>query len=388
MRPAFRVPLAWLTLMHHKRRLVASVAGLLCAVLLMFVELGFLNALFESQARVLQRLNAELVIISKLRLTFATNLSFPRRRLYQALGVDGVIAAYPLYIEYRASLWKNPVDRSRRPIRVLAFDPAHPVFNHPEIDAHREALKQADTAVMDTKSKRYYGKIRPGTTTELARRSIRIVGLYTLGTDFTSGGNLIMSETNFPRYFPHRRSSEGNLESVEIGLLRLAPDADPAVVQRSLREVLPGDVMVLTKQQLIDRELLFWQEGAAIGYIFGLGAAMGFVIGVMICYQILFTDVTDHLPQYATLKAMGYGNGYLIWVVMQEALLLSLFGFLPGLALSQVFYQWLAMDTGLPMHLTLGRVGLILVFTITMAMLSGLIAVRKAMAADPAEVFG
>jgi putative ABC transport system permease protein len=380
MWPAAHTSLAWLNLTHNTRRLAMSVAGVVCAVLMMFMEVGFLNAMFDGQLALLERLDTDLVILSTRTRTLARSGLFPRRRLEQALAVSGVTAAQPLYVEYATALWKNPHDRRLRPIRVLAVDPHAAALRLPALATYRDALQRADTALFDAQSKPYYGKMAPGMTTELARRALRIVGLFALG-------NVLMSERNFGRFFPHRLSAEGNLRGVDIGLLQLAAGVDPLHVQRAVVEALPADVVVRTKAQLRAQEMAYWQDNTPVGFVFTLGTAMGFVIGVMICYQILFTDVVDHLPQFATLKAMGYTNRSLLAVVLQEALLLACLGFLPGLGFTQALYTVLARLTGLPLYLTVWRAGLILLLTIALAMVAGVIAVRKVLATDPAEVF-
>jgi putative ABC transport system permease protein len=111
------------------------------------------------------------------------------------------------------------------------------------------------------------------------------------------------------------------------------------------------------------------------------------VVGMVICYQVLSSDVADHLAEYATLKAIGYPNRYLGMVVLQEALLLAVAGFVPGLACSWLLYQLLSALTDLPMELTWFRIGFVLFLTIVMCAASGLLALRKALEVDPAEVF-
>jgi putative ABC transport system permease protein len=133
--------------------------------------------------------------------------------------------------------------------------------------------------------------------------------------------------------------------------------------------------------------MLYWQTNVPVGYVFGLGAVMGFVIGSIICYQILFTDVSDHLPQFATLKAIGYPNRYIVGVVVRQGLLLSVLGFIPGSGVAHLLYQQLEAMAGLPMRLTVPRLALVFTLTVAMTVLSGLLAVRRAVAADPAEVF-
>jgi putative ABC transport system permease protein len=384
MRVSARLP--WLTLAHGKRRLAAAVAGITGAVLLMFVQIGFLNGLLDSSVELIAKLSADLVIVNRLKYTLTMNLPFPRRRLAQAQAVDGVIAARPVYME-REAAWKNPQTGRTRSIRVLGI-PEAAVFRDPEIRAAASALGEFDTALMDTRSRPEYGVACPGTRTELALRSVRIVGLFTLGRDFMNDGTLIVSDRAFVRFFPHLVSEAGILETVEIGLLDLAPGADRLAVRQALREALPSDVAVLTREELSAQEIRYWEEAVPAGYVFGLGAALGFVVGVLMCYQILYTDVTDHLPQFATLKAMGYTNRYLLAVVLGQALVLSLLGFVPGVAIAAAVYHWLDGVIGFPMRLTIARAALVLLLTVTMATVAGGLAVRRAMTSDPAEVFG
>jgi putative ABC transport system permease protein len=114
---------------------------------------------------------------------------------------------------------------------------------------------------------------------------------------------------------------------------------------------------------------------------------MGFVVGVVICYQILSADISDHLSEFATLKAIGYSNSYLTGVVLQEAVFLAVLGFVPGLVISYLLYGLLGQNTGLPLRLNVWRTGLVLVLAVAMCMCSALLAVRKVHQTDPAEVF-
>lgn len=174
---------------------------------------------------------------------------------------------------------------------------------------------------------------------------------------------------------------------MDVGLVKLAAHADAAAVKSALRSALPDDVAVLTLEEFVEQEKDFWGNTTPIGFVFGLGMVMGFIIGAGICYQILSSDVGDHQAEYATLKAIGYRNRHLTWVILQEALLLAVLGFLPGIALGWLLYAAVAGWTGLPMRLTLARSLLILVLTLLMCALSGVIALRKVHTADPAEVF-
>jgi putative ABC transport system permease protein len=313
---------------------------------------------------------------------------FPRRRVAQARGVPGVEAAYVLHIELDQGTWKNRESHSSRPIRILAYDPDEPVLLFPEVVAQLGVLRLADTVLLDEESKDFYGRREAGIVTELARRSVHVGGTFRLGPDFLSDGNVIMSEKNYLKYFHDPRDPGAVRERAELGLIRTTAGADRRAVQERLSATLPDDVVVLDHDQLIEWEREYWCRQTPLDYIFGLGALLGFVVGVIICYQILFTDILDHLPQFATLKAIGYPDAYLVRVVLEEAVLLALLGFVPGLVLSLGLYRVAAYLTGLPMQLTPGRAVLVLALAIGMSIVSGLLAVHKALMADPAEVFG
>jgi putative ABC transport system permease protein len=84
---------------------------------------------------------------------------------------------------------------------------------------------------------------------------------------------------------------------------------------------------------------------------------------------------------------MGYSNGYLSRVVLQQALILAVLGFLPGAAISIWLYHLASEATRLPIYLTSERALLVLVLTVAMCSLSALLALRKVRSVDPAEVF-
>jgi putative ABC transport system permease protein len=389
-----RVPLAWLNLTHDKRRLVVRVLGVAFAVFLMFAELGFWNALLDASVELIEQLNGELILVSKARYAMNIKESFTIRRLEQARMAPGVKSAFPVYLEYATSFWKDtgaPETRrsSTHPIRVIAFDPDQPVLNNPDVNAHRADLKILYNVLLDRKSKREYGRIRPGIDRELSQHTVHVVDTFALGTDFTSDGSVVMSDLTYARLFPNELSPDDTtLRLADVGVVQIEPGADVETVRRAVREVVPGDVSVYTKAEFIAVEKKYWQTATPIGFIFQFGLVMGFIVGAVICYQIISTDVSEHLAEFATLKAVGYTDGYLNGTVLRESLWLAVLGFVPGLGLSWLLYRGLDARVGLPMYLTTLRVLLIFSLTAAMCVLSALLALRKVKTADPAEVFG
>ena len=387
-----RTPLALLNLIHDRKKFLTSMAGVAFAVLLMFLFTGFKNALYDSQTQLLEKLNGEIVIINRLKENMFVPRAFARRRLYQAQAFDGVDGAYALYLS--DARWKNPDTRKTRPVRVIAYNPSEPVLAIPEVLAREQDLKLPNTAMIDSRSRAELGPLETGVITELADREIRIVGTFSLGTDFASGnGNLIMSDQNFLRFFANRGPEEEqrSFATVDIGLLRVAPSANIDALVQALSEGLPKDVLVLPMDGptgFIARERTYWEVNTTIGFIFSLLTTMGFVVGIILVYQILYTDVADHWSEYATLKAIGYNNAYLFGVVIQEAIILSVLGFIPGLLISALFYNLGAGVTGLLFQMTLERIANIYILTLVMCLISGAVAVRKVQHTDPAEVFG
>jgi putative ABC transport system permease protein len=393
MIPSHRIPLAWKNLTHDRRRLAVAISGIGFAVVLMFMQTGFKNALFDSTVQILKDLNADLVLIAKARYALPANQTFPISRIYEAKECEGVAAAYPLYIERPRAVWKQPDGRGL-PIRVLACEPSDPVLLIPEVAQHAEALKQQGAALIDEKNKSVYGP--PGSRVPwnqwqgvtLASRSIQLVGAFRLGTDFANDGNVFMNPANFAKFFSSRTApGRDPLEVVDLAVVQLQKGADPQEVKRLLTERLPGDVAVFTKAEMIERERNFWSRSTPIGYIFLVGTVIGFLVGMVICYQIINADIADHMPEFATLKAMGYRNRYFVGFVLMESVYLSLLSFLPGTLVSLGLYEALARSTGLLMILNVPRAASVLLLTLAMCVASGCLAMRKVLAADPAELF-
>src|SRR5262249_30714208 len=146
-------------------------------------------------------------------------------------------------------------------------------------------------------------------------------------------------------------SLQGGAPQVELGVVTLRPGADAKAVQRALAAALPGGIAVLTKPQLLELERKFQADVSSAGPIFAMGTIVGFVVGMLISYQIIYTDLSEQLPQYATMKAMGYRTRTLVRVVLQQAALSALAGWVPAWLVSLVLFRIIGAIALLPLQM-------------------------------------
>jgi putative ABC transport system permease protein len=373
-------------LRYQKLRTAVAIMGIAFAVILILMQLGFRTSLFESAVRYHQRLHYDIALLSTESPYLVRAASFSSRRLYQARGVDGVESVTPVYLGM--AVWKNPYDHEMRNVFTLGVDPDGDALRAPGAPENIDRVRKRDVVLFDARSRPEHGpvaeRLRAGeqVVTEVNDRRVAVGGLFEMGTSFAIDASILTSEDNFLRLFPTRQRTQ-----IDLGLIRIRPGEDPVRLRDEIRALLPRDVLVLTKADFVAREVAYWNGATPIGTVFSFGVLMGFVVGGIIVYQILFADVSDHLAEYATLRAMGYSNGFVSSVVMQQAVILSVFGYLPAFAICLWLYRVTGDATRLPMYMTWERGIAVLALTIAMCVIAGLIALRKVRSLDPAEVF-
>lgn len=378
--------LAWLQLRRQKVRFAVALAGVAFAVVLMLMQFGFRDALFRSAVTLHRRLLADIVLVHPNYNVLAFPTAFPRRRVAQALAYPGVASVASVY--FAQGQWQNPATGRTRSIFVVGVDPERPTLDDPAVSALLPLLRRPDVVLFDEYSRPEFGPV-PGRLRadgsvqgELNGRRVTVRGLFRQGTSFGIDGTIVTSDLNFQRIFARRAASP-----VGLGLVRVEPGVDPETVRGALEAGLPRDVRVLTRDAFMVREVNYWARATPIGFVFSFGVVMGLVVGMIVVYQILFADIADHLAEYATLKAMGFTNRYLSTVVLVEATFLAVLGLIPAVLIAMRLYRLTQATTMLPMALEAGRLMQVLGLTMLMCWASGLIAMRKLRAADPADVF-
>ena len=381
-----RWPIGWLQLRHKPLRLLVALLGISFAVLLIMMQLGFRSALFESAVRFHERFNYDIALFSTNSVFIVRPQSFSYRRLYQALADGDVAEVSPVYIF--PAVWKNPWNNQRRSLSAIGFTPGDDLIDAKGFVENRDLLKQQDVVIIDALSRPEFGPVAEEflagekIVTEINDRRVKVVGLYEMGTSFGIDGSFMTSSDNWLRLFPNRPRDQ-----IQLGLIRLKEGVNHEAVRDRLAGHLPRDVLVMTKADFVQRETDYWNSATPIGYIFAFGAIMGFVVGAIIVYQILFADVSEHLTEYATLRAMGYANRFISGIVIQQAVILGVLGYIPGVVAANWLYGKAAAATNLPLYLTQDRATTVLLMTLSMCAISALLALRKVRRLDPAEVF-
>ncbi len=381
----FAARLAWRQLIFDKPKLIAAIMGVMFACLLVFMQLGFKDSLMTSAASAPIKMQADVFLMHKQTEAMWRSEKFGRSLLMRALGHPDVVSVHAMYMGLAA--FKNIDTRLKRTLMVYGFDPESNLMNIPEVINEREKIKIKDQVFFDRASRPEFGPVESWiatgrTQTEINNYKVTLSGTYLMGTSFAADGNVITSEQNFLRIFPHRSMSE-----IDLGFIRARDPSRITQIKQDIEAMMGKEVMVLTYAELIAYEQTYWQNSAPVGFIFGMGVIMGLIVGMVIVYQVLFTEISNNLSQFATLKAMGYPQSYLVKVVFSSAMYLALLGFVPGFALSLYLYQLAEQNIFIPFPMPVSKIAFVFSLILGMCFVAGTLAVRKLKSADPADMF-
>ena len=371
--------LAWRILTDEKGRTALAFTGVLIAILLVFIELGFFVAVPQGGMLVYDHMRFDLLLVSTDYQFQAQPWQFPHARLAEAASVPGVTKATPIY--FAGGSWQDPSGGVMLDVFLIGCDPnAHP-FRDGDIERQQDMLAESDTILVDDQTRSIFGPLTTGRRIDIDGRSMTIGGRYRLGTGFLGIGVALMDEANFFRV-THRRD-----DPVNLGLITLAPDADIAAVKAALRQKLPDDVQLFTRGELTQHEDSYWTTRTSVGLIFGSGLLVSLIVGLMVLYQTLATQIARHLPEFATLKAIGYGDASLAAVVVIEAGVIVIAAFIPAACGALAVYALIREQTLLPLTLSPQIVAIVLFGVLTMAAGSAFLSLNNLRRADPAEIF-
>jgi putative ABC transport system permease protein len=375
---------AWRILTHQKGRTALAVGGIFVAILLIFIELGFFIAVPQGGLLVYDHMRFDLLVTSNRYVNQSESGTFAPARLDQVRANPEVAQASPVYIG--GAKWQDPRGGQRIDATVIGFEPGSGVFSVPDVLAQVHLLEDPDTVLVDSQTRSIFGPLDTGRVIDLGGHKVTIVGRYTLGTGFLGLAVALASEDTFFRIFgtgPRPRPRD----TVNLGLVTLKPGASPDAVARALRGVLPADTKVFTRAELDANEVAFWTTKTGTGLIFGSGLIVAFIVGIMILYQTLATQITRQLPQFAMLKAIGHTNRLLEGIVLIEAMLVMLAAFLPAVGVSLWVYSVIRAQTLLPVTMTPVQLAGVFAVGVFMSAISAMLSLVRLRRADPAEIF-
>ncbi len=388
-----RTSLALSNIRHNLGRTTLSLGGIGIAIILIFMQLGFLSAVENTATTIYSKLDFDLVVRSPEYLHLVAPRQIPRSVLNEIASLESVERVVPFHVTM--PFWRHPGGVTLRGMVLMGINPDESTFNDPSITADFGKLTSPESILIDQTTHHEYGPKNGrrfstediGVITDVSQKRVQIAGLFEMGTGLTSRGAAIVNEQGFERIDPLDNSN-----NVSLGLIKLKSNTRPQTVAAQIQRHYTTEqgsliVDVLTRDQVMSRELKRWIAETPIGFVFTLGVVISFIVGAAIVYMILSTDVSNRLREYATLKAMGYTSGFLSRIVMQQAAYLAVFSFAPSLLVSLVLYEITTWLTSLPIFMTWSRLAFVLALTLVMCLASAALAVRKLWKADPAELF-
>ena len=385
-----RTNIALANLRSNITRSVISIAGIGIAVVLIFMQLGFRGAVENTATTIYGKLDFDLLIRSKNYLHFVDCRTVPRSLVQRLSSSKWVEDATPFYVSM--GNWLHPEGTRIRGIVIMGAPFESQPFRDSEVISNLKKLTSPKYVLVDRKTHFEYGPKNHkrfgdqdiGVLTNVNRKPVEIVDHFEIGAGLTANGSIITSVKGFARLVPIDTKKD-----VSMILVKLKPGTDHDVAAENIRKMLPpgNDQLLLTRDEVISAELTRWIDQTPLGFVFTLGVIVSFIVGSAIVFMVLSNDVSNRLPEYATLKAMGYTNWYLSTIVLKQATYFAFFAFIPAFLFSIGLYQITSFLANITINMTLIRAIAVLAIAIVMCWVSGVGALKKLWQAEPASLF-
>ncbi len=372
------VPLAWHNVFQNKRRTTAAVCGISFSILLVFMQLGFLQGGKTATASFFEIFDYDIGIVSEKYTYLATPGSFDRIRLTQALAQQDVQAAASM--SFSNGRWKDKDTGATSRLIILGIPLEQRFIKNGLIRTGMRNIRSNHTVLVDLYSHKAYGDLSIGREVEVNQTPVTIAGHFRLGVGLFSEGCVIVSNDNFARL------SRNDPRRVNYGFLRLNPGSDVANVVTQLRVMLPNDVFIYSKTEMIRKEQDYFISVKPVGIIFQSGVIVAFFAGIVILLQVLNTDISNRLDEFATLKAIGFSDWYIYRIGVVQALIYALLSFVPALVIAIIVFRITHLLSRLPMDMTLSLILYVFFVNLLMCIISCLLGLQKVRRTDPAEL--
>lgn len=389
------VSIARKNLFEDLPRFMVAQAGIMFAVALVTVQTGLLEGFTKSSSLLIDGVKADLWVASKSMRFFDLTLPLPYRSLATVQALPEVARAEPLIIQ--SGIWQRLPDTDIAPVRVIGFDPKGEIFQPWNIQSGSlQDLERPNTAFIDQIDAPGLGITDVGQGADLNGRRVLVKGMTAGLRSLVASPYVFMSTENANLYtslvqlsdqIPLNTAPDLTPESpISYVLVQAVPGTDLAALKAKLADEIP-DSRILTQAEMSKITQVYWRGSTGVGFILGLGAMVGIVVGTVVVGQILYASVADHLKEYGTLKAMGASDRYLYRIIIEQALWMAVLGYLPGLGLAMGLGSWTMQTRAI--QILVSPTSAAIIFGVTVAMCSGaaVFAIQKVTRLDPAMVF-
>lgn len=395
-------------------RFLVAQAGIMFAVSLVTIQTGIFNGFTRSTTQIMTNSSADIWVASENLVHLELTLPIPLTTLNLARQVQGVENAEPLIV--KTGIWRNNNQISLA--RIVGFDPNGQLFVPQNItQGNISRLKEPYTAILDASNLNSLNISKVGDRAELSTLYIELVGLTQGNRSIISNPYIFTSLENANAYANSGQTTSlscqlpsdseelkctntyikpdlnapapkslTSADTITFVLIRAKSGEDLSALKQRLEATLPK-TRAYTYGELMQKTQTFWQQRTGIGFILGLGAVVGVIVGGIIVGQILYSSVSDRLKEFGTLKAMGASDFTIYAVILEQALWMAILGYLPSMALCWGVAAWTLASQGILILITPTTAIAVLGITVAMCVGSGVFAIQKVMHLDPASVF-
>jgi len=373
------LPIAAANLAQHKVRLVVALFGIGVSLLLLVIQISFLDAAGSKVTSLYDDFDFDIAIVSQTYQFLDSAGTFDRIRLSEARGAADIADTFALNVSH--VIWTDLQTKRRSTAFLVGLDGTGGFIRDRALRDGASRLGDSRTVLADRFSSSDFGSLDIGTKARIDKEDVTVAGTFALGLFFYADGGVAVRNADFGRL--DRRPAR----FVSIGLLRLAPGADPVAAKARIVAVLPNDVRVLLRGELIDQERAFFISTKPIGIMLRTGMLVAFLVGNILLLQALSSEIVNRIREFATLKAIGFEPAVVYGIGMSEAAMLAVGGFLPALLVGAALLRLVENATHLPTVLTLDLAAEVLAIALGMCVLSAALVLGRVRRADPAELF-
>ena len=370
--------LASRNLFHDRVRLIATVVGIVFSIVLVTVQLGVFLSFERMITTMIDHARADFWIVPAETKSFEDSSLLAGRERLHALSVSGVTEAIPILVGYAS--WRKPNGGASKSVFLVGAPMnSNGLYPWDVVEGSRDDLSVPGSVAIDRSYSAQLGVAQVGGKAELNNQKARVVAM-------TKG---IRSFTTTPHVFASLDTARAYLgvppNKANYFIVRTAPNANAAAVRDRLVASMP-DAEVLTSEEFRHRSLLFWLFDTGAGAALLGSAILGVIVGTIIVAQTLYSSAKDHLKEFATLRAIGSSRGYILNVILSQALLSAVVGFSMAASIDFVLVKATA-DAALPIAMTPELAIGLFVLTTAMCAIAAVAAIRVVTRTDPVLVF-